>query len=418
VGLLDGVKVVELGLILPGAAVGHLLADQGADVVKVERPPGGDYVRYFPEQVGDVGGQSFWHLVLNSNKRSLTLDLLRPEGREVLRELVRTADVFVTNLIADQPARLGASYDDLRAVKPDLVYCQLTGFGATGPYATLPSHGLAMSAITGQCVLAADDTGWLEQVQDPAFGGGTQCAGQPVQSGPMWAVYGVAAALWRRERTGEGAYIDVSDCEATLASAWIGLPDAINPAVIRVESTSQSMALRSARHAFYETADGKYVFVAMIEPKFWARFCSELSRPDLMEGVDEDAAAFDALDEERNAIVRTEMRSIFRSRTRDEWTEFFIANDLPCSPVNHTAELPADPQLAARGAFVDLDCAGGRTFRAARHPLRVAADPDRVPRAAPAPGQHTSEILAEMGYDRTRISALLESGTASESPSV
>jgi formyl-CoA transferase len=113
--------------------------------------------------------------VLNSNKRSLTLDLLRPEGVAVLHDLVRDADVFITNLIADQPARLGASYDALRAIKPDLVYCQLTGFGATGPYAVLPSHGLAMSAITGQCVLEPDADGWLNQVQDPDFGSGTQC---------------------------------------------------------------------------------------------------------------------------------------------------------------------------------------------------------------------------------------------------
>ena len=146
-------KVVELGLILPGAALGHLLAEQGADVVKVERPTAGDYVRYFPEQVGDHGGQSFWHLVLNRNKKSIMLDLLRQEGQEVLHDLVRDADVFVTNLIADQPARLGASYDALRAVKPDLIYCQITGFGATGPYAALPSHGLAMSSISGQITL-------------------------------------------------------------------------------------------------------------------------------------------------------------------------------------------------------------------------------------------------------------------------
>jgi crotonobetainyl-CoA:carnitine CoA-transferase CaiB-like acyl-CoA transferase len=218
-GLLDGVKVVELGLILPGAALGHLLADQGADVIKVERPPDGDYVRYFPEQVGDHGGQSFWHLVLNSNKRSLTLDLLRPEGQEVLHDLVRGADVFITNLIADQPGRLGASYARLRRLKPDLVYCQLTGFGATGPYTELPSHGLAMSAITGQLVLEPDADGWFEQARDPSFGSGTQCAGQPVQAGPLWAAYGVASALWQRSRTGQGCYIDVSDCDATLASA-------------------------------------------------------------------------------------------------------------------------------------------------------------------------------------------------------
>jgi crotonobetainyl-CoA:carnitine CoA-transferase CaiB-like acyl-CoA transferase len=413
-GLLKGVKVVELGLILPGAALGHLLADQGADVIKIERPPDGDYVRYFPEQVGDHGGQSFWHLVLNSSKRSLTLDLLRPEGQEVLHDLVRGADVFITNLIADQPGRLGASYARLHELKPDLVYCQLTGFGATGPYTELPSHGLAMSAITGQLVLEPDADGWFEQARDPSFGSGTQCAGQPVQAGPLWAAYGVASALWQRSRTGQGCYIDVSDCDATLASAWIGLPDALNPGAIRIEETSQSMALHSARHAFYESKDGRHVFVAMIEPKFWARFCRELGREDLLEGLDENASAFDALNAERNAVHQRELQALFRTRTRDEWTAFFVANDLPCAPVNRLAELPDDPQLRARGTFADVPRPDGAgTFRVATEPLRVAGEQRQRPRPAPAPGQDTEAVLAQLGYDPERIKSLRVAGVVS-----
>lgn len=410
-GLLDGVKVVELGLILPGAALGHLLADQGADVVKIERPPDGDYVRDFPEQVGEHGGQSFWHLVLNSNKRSLTLDLLRPEGQEVLHDLIRGADVFVTNLIADQPARLGASYDTLRSLKPDLVYCQLTGFGATGPYAALPSHGLAMSAITGQLVLEPDADGWLERVPDPAFGSGTQCAGQPVQAGPLWAAYGVAGALWQRSRTGRGCYIDVSNCDAALANAWIGLPHALNPGAIRIEATSQSIELRSARHAYYEAKDGKHVFVAMIEPKFWVRFCRELGREDLLAGLDDNVNAFDAFDAGRNAVHQRELQALFRTRTRDEWTTFFLANDLPCAPVNHISELADDPQLRARDTFVDVPRPDGAgTFRMATEPLRVAGEQRQQPRPAPAPGQDTEAVLAGLGYDPGRIKSLREAG--------
>jgi crotonobetainyl-CoA:carnitine CoA-transferase CaiB-like acyl-CoA transferase len=413
-GSLDGVKVVELGLILPGAALGHLLAEQGADVIKIERPPDGDYVRDFPEQVGERGGQSFWHLVLNRNKRSLTLDLLRPEGREVLHDLVRGADVFVTNLIADQPARLGASYETLRGLKPDLIYCQLTGFGATGPYAALPSHGLAMSAITGQLVLEPDADGWLDRAPDTAFGSGTQCAGQPVQAGPLWVAYGVGGALWQRSRTGRGCYIDVSNSDATLANAWIGLPAALNPGAIRIEATSQSMQLHSARHAYYETKDGKHVFVAMIEPKFWARFCRELGREDLLEGLDENVSAFDALDAERNAIHQRELRALFRTRTRDEWTTFFLANDLPCAPVNQTSELADDPQLRARGTFVDVPRPDGAgSFRVATEPLRIAGETRQQPRPAPAPGQDTDAVLADLGYDAARVNALRAVGVVS-----
>jgi len=413
-GLLDGVKVVELGLILPGAALGHLLAEQGADVVKVERPTAGDYVRYFPEQVGDQGGQSFWHLVLNRNKKSIMLDLLRPEGQEVLHDLVRDADVFITNLIADQPARLGASYDALRAVKPGLIYCQITGFGATGPYAALPSHGLAMSSISGQIALEEQPDGWLEQVRDTAFGSGTQSAGQPVQTGPLWAAYGIASALWQRSRTGEGAYLDVSNSDATLATAWIGIPDALNPGAIRIEATSQSQQLHSARHAFYETKDGKHVFVAMIEPKFWAKFCQRLGREDLLEGIDSDVEAFDAFDAERNAVHFRALREIFRTRTRDDWTQFFLDNDLPNAPVNQASELADDPQFVARDVFVDVERPDGQgTFRVAAEPVRVAGDTRRAPQPAPAPGQHTNAVLRDAGYDPARIDALRATGVIS-----
>ncbi|MGE0387430.1 MAG: CaiB/BaiF CoA transferase family protein [Gammaproteobacteria bacterium] len=409
--LLKGVKVIELGLILPGAALGNLLADQGAEVIKVEPPPNGDYIRYFPEQVGTVDGHSFWHLVLNRNKKSVAVDLRTDEGRAILHDLVRGADVFITNLIAGQPERLGAGYRALRAIKPDLVYCQVTGFGATGPYAILPSHGLAMASITGQCVLAPDARGWLRIVQDPAFGGGPQCAGQPVQTGPLWAAFGIANALYRRAVSGEGAYIDVSNCEATLATAWVGLPAALNPGRLNVAATSNS--LESAKHAFYPTRDGKHVFVALLEPKFWAKFCKVVGRDDLLAGLETDVKAFDRLDPEMNEVHHRELMALFQTRTRDEWRDLFVAHDLPCSPVNTAAELGEDPQLRARGAFVDVEHPVAGSFRMAAEPLQVRGQPRPVPAPAPAPGQHTNDVLAGLGYSRERIGELERRGIVS-----
>jgi crotonobetainyl-CoA:carnitine CoA-transferase CaiB-like acyl-CoA transferase len=151
-------------------------------------------------------------------------------------------------------------------------------------------------------------------------------------------------------------------------------PDALNPGAIRIEATSQSMQLHSARHAYYEAKDGKHVFVAMIEPKFRVRFCRELGREDLLAGLDDNVDAFDAFDAGRNAVHQRELRALFRTRTRDEWTTFFLANDLPCAPVNHISELADDPQLRARGTFVDVPRPDGAgTFRMAAEPLRVAA---------------------------------------------
>ena len=271
-----------------------------------------------------------------------------------------------------------------------------------------------MSSISGQIALEEQPDGWLEQVRDKAFGGGTQSAGQPVQTGPLWAAYGIASALWQRSRTGEGAYLDVSNSDATLATAWIGIPDALNPGAIRIEATSQSQQLHSARHAFYETKDGKHVFVAMIEPKFWAKFCQELGREDLLEGIDSDVEAFDAFDAERNTVHFRALQEIFRTRTRRDWTQFFVENDLPNAPVNRISELADDPQFVARDVFVNVERPDGQgTFRVAAGPVRVAGDMRRAPQPAPAPGQHTNAVLQDVGYDTARIDALRASGIIS-----
>jgi crotonobetainyl-CoA:carnitine CoA-transferase CaiB-like acyl-CoA transferase len=249
-----------------------------------------------------------------------------------------------------------------------------------------------MSAVSGQLALEPDADGWLERVPTSGFDGGTECAGQPVQSGPLWAAYGVASALWQRSRTGKGCYIDISACEAT----------------------SQSIALRSARHAYYEVKDGKHVFVAMIEPKFWARFCREVGRADLLAGREQNVDAFDPFDAERNAILQRELRALFRTRDREEWTSFFVANDLPCAPVNRLPELPDDPQLRAREVFADVPPPDGEgTFRVATEPLRVAGQERQPVRPAPAPGQDTEAVLTGLGYDAEQVKSLHAAGVVS-----
>jgi crotonobetainyl-CoA:carnitine CoA-transferase CaiB-like acyl-CoA transferase len=260
-------------------------------------------------------------------------------------------------------------------------------------------------------VLEEDAEGWLRQVPDPAFAGGTQAAGQPVQVGPIWAAYGIAAALWKRSVTGEGTHLDVSDTDATLVTAWTGLPHAMNRGAVTITPASNS--LESAKHSFYETKDGKHVFVALLEPKFWTQFCEGLGRHDLLEGLETDVKAFDRLEPERNAWHHRELVAIFRTRTRDEWTEFFLDHDLPASPVNTTAELFDDPQLRARGALIELDHPVAGRFRMAAEPLRVDGETRVSPAPAPAAGQHTEETLRALGYSDARIRDLCERGIVS-----
>jgi crotonobetainyl-CoA:carnitine CoA-transferase CaiB-like acyl-CoA transferase len=184
------------------------------------------------------------------------------------------------------------------------------------------------------------------------------------------------------------------------------VPNVVNPGALRIEATSQSLAHGSARHAFYQTADAKHVFVAMIEPKFWAKFCEGVGRPDLAEGLQTDVQAFDPLDAAENAVLRRELTALFKTRTRDEWTTFFLDNDLPNSPVNTTDELTRDPQFVSRGTFVTVDHPVSGPFTMADEPIRVQGANRVTHRPAPAPGQHADAVLSEIGYSTERVGQL------------
>ena len=230
--LLEGVRVVETGVLMTVDHLGRLLGDEGADVVKVETPQLGDYLRNIMVRFGP--DNSVFHLMLNRNKRSVTVNARTSEGQAIMARLLADADVFITGNVGATNAKLGLDYESVKAIKPDIVYCQATGYGATGPYAEVPTHGQMMDDLGGAApTLVLDDQGFVVATDDgPGVSGG-------VVVGPMFAAFGVAAGLARAARTGEGCYLDVSCADAVLASQWLGALPALNPALVDADRSAR-----------------------------------------------------------------------------------------------------------------------------------------------------------------------------------
>ncbi len=399
-GLLDGVRAVETGVLLTVDFVGMLLGDEGADVVKVESPQFGDYIRNILTRF--ASDWSTFHLSVNRNKRSITVDARAPEGRAVLARLLETADVFITGNIGRTNERLGLDYESVRAVKPDIVYCQATGFGANGPYAEIPTHGQMMDALGGGTpALDVDDDGLARLSPNDTSESGSG----GVVLGPLYAAFGIAAALSRRARTGEGCYLDVSCADAVVAGSWLRAVPRLNPDKVDVDSVGRGVE-NSAKYQYYETEDGKFMLFCGIEAKFWDHFCRAVGREDLL------------ADHERDRVVdfgndghelRLELQRIFASRTQAEWVEVAIDADVAMGPALRFEEIVDDPHLRARDMVVTDDHPVVGPFLTYGNPVMVPGRPFTI-RPAPAHGQHTDEVLTSLGYRTGEIASLRDRG--------
>jgi len=364
---LDGVRVLDLTRLLPGAFATLMLAELGADVIKIEDPNGGDPTRALPPA---IAGRGLYHRLLNRGKKSVTLDLRMPDARMTLEQLIDTADVLIESFRPGTARTIGVSAAQVRANRPRLVHCAITGYGQEGPYAERPGHDLNYVAEAG--LLAADrpHASDLPRMFIADVGGGA-----------MSAVVAILAALFARERTGEGAALDISMHDAVVY--WMMLPAARE--LVEDGASAVGELPTFGDHACYnlfETRDGRRMALGALEPKFWRRFCDAIGRPDFLERQASDP-------DDQRALI-DEVRAVFRERTSAEWVQHFQGREVCLSPVNAAADVLADPHVAARHLVVT----GESGVRAFRSPF--IAEPARL---GPAPdlGADTDDVLAKLG---------------------
>ena len=397
-GLLEGVTVVETGVLMTVDHLGRLLGDEGADVVKVETPGLGDYLRNIMTRFAP--DWSTFHLALNRNKRSLTCDARTPEGREVMARLLERADIFITGNVGDTNRRLALDEESVRAIRPEIVYCQATGFGASGPYAAVPTHGQMMDALGGGAPpMALDDDGFVVATGEAIGGSGG------VVIGPLYAAFGVACALARARLTGEGCYLDVSCADAVLGAKWLDALAMLNPELVD-QSWSGKGPGASAKYQHYETADGRYILFCAIEAKFWEHWCKAVGREDLMSAHRNDLVVDFAGGED---ALRHEIQREFHTRTQAEWMQLAVEYDIALGPALRFDEVADDPHLRARGQIVVEEHPVFGALRTLGNPVCVPGE-DFTVRSAPALGQHTDEVLEELGYDTAARARLRDLG--------
>jgi alpha-methylacyl-CoA racemase len=383
---LEGVKVLDLSRLLPGPFLTMILADLGADVIKVEAPGAGDYLRpMFPGRHGMSGR----FLAVNRNKRSLVLDLKTAPGKDAFLRMAAQADVVVESFRPGVMDRLGLGYEALRQANPRVILCSISGFGQDGPYQERAGHDIGYVALTGMLAMGGAAGG------APAMPG-TQVA--DLAGGALWGVTGILGALFGRERTGEGAHLDISMTEGALALLTAELGNLDSAPQARPSRGNQALNGGLACYRIYEAADGKHLAVGALEPKFWLALNQAIGRAGTMAEL--------AAPPEKQEARGGGGGPIFRTRTRDDWMVDLASHDCCVEPVLELDEVADHPLHRARGVFFTVSGEGGAEVQQVRTPLGLPAGRNLAPRL----GQHSREVLSEYGFSAAEVEALCSPG--------
>jgi crotonobetainyl-CoA:carnitine CoA-transferase CaiB-like acyl-CoA transferase len=396
---LAGLRIIESSILGP-AAITTALVDLGAEVIKVESPSG-DYIREMTWPI--IEGVSLMHYHLNRGKKSITLDLKREEAREIYRDLVKDADVVIEASKPGTLAKYGLGFDDLKKINPKIVFCTVSGYGMTGPYRDMPSHGIAYDTWAGVVSPAYDDEGFCYIPEHVSIG---------INAAPLFGGLGVLAGVLRARATGEGCFMELAQSDAAAAFDWYRSESYLayaRPEEVVTGNKADGYERRpvatagmreGVRYQLYESQDGHVLFMAS-EQSLWRNFCEGVGRLDLFEKWPGSKYADHA---RGNRELQAVLRDIFKTKTSQEWLDFSIRVNTPIAPVNTPKNIVDDPQFQDRFKVWPHERHGADMLG---FPVQFVGESMPEPAKAPTVGEHSDEVLRDvLGYDAEKIAAI------------
>ncbi len=400
---LSGVRVIESSMLAPAAITTHL-ADMGADVIKVE-PPAGDYIREMTWPI--IEGVSLMHMHINRGKRSISLDLRKPESVKVYKDLVKGADVVVEAMRPGSLARRGLGYDDLKQINPKIVFCNISGYGMTGPYQNLPAHGIAFDTWAGIIRPAYDEEGFCYIAEHASIG---------IHAGPVFGALGILAGILRARETGEGCFLELGQSDAAAYMDWYRSESWLayeRPKDVVTGNKADNFERRApgtagmkegVRYQMYDSSDSHILFMCS-EQAFWENFCECMERMDLFEKWPGSKYADHA---RGNRELQRELREIFKTKSSQEWLRLGDEKNFPIAPVNSPKTLIDDPQFKERFPLYAHEKHGADMLP---FPVKFRQEELPVPSHAPTVGEQSDKVLEDvLGYSADKIAALRKAG--------
>ena len=378
---LQGIRIIDLSRLLPGPYCTRLLGDMGAEVVKVEEPRRGDYLRSLPPH---QNGVSIAFEMLNHGKKSITLNLEKEAGREILRKLITRADVFIESFRPRTTRKLGCDFESVSKVNPRIVYCSLTAFGQTGPYRDMPGHDINVIALSGFLSLNGNSEPVVPHLQVGDLAGG------------MLAAFAITTALFARQQTNQAQKVDASMLDALLS--WLAIPLALQMG----GDYAKMLAGNIPFYRLYRARDSKLLALGAIESQFWEGLCKLIKRPDLQ-------ADQYSPNPRRTEVVKA-VQSAFATKTRNEWFRIMLKHNLPCTPVLTLEEVVKDPHARSRRMIFQRDHPRRTKTLYVGNPCKISGLGSVDLSQSPRLGEHSVELLKEIGFSDLRIERFMEAG--------
>lgn len=391
-GVLDGVKVLDLSRLLPGPYCTLMMADYGAEVIKIEEVEKGDYIRWRQPAISKIGAR---HLTINRNKKSVELNLKTKEGQNIFKRLAAEADVILESFRPGVMKRLGLHYEEISKLNKGIIYCSLTGYGQTGPYANLPGHDINYIGYSGVLGLIGEKDGKpvVPGVQIADLGGGA-----------LLALSAICMALFQKERTGKGQYIDVSMLDGAITWQYAALSDYFASGRLPKRGETRLDGQFAFYHV-YETKDKKFLTIGASEEKFWKRFCELVEKPEwipLHSTEDQDE-------------LKKELSQLFLSKTQEEWLNLLAHEETCVGPVYEIDEVLLDPQIVDRGLFFEMEHPLAGRIKQIAPPIKFSGEEKQAFSPAPLLGEHTDRVLLELNYSLEEIKELRKKGVIGKS---